>query len=113
MNIFGIDTDTTSCARYHTDKHIVKMPLETAQMICFTYHHKDFWNEPTPELLMKYSAGHDKHPCTLWIRENLINFIWTCELLYLLLPLVRSNVKFIYFYFQVKNISRGENQTIL
>jgi len=79
MNIFGIDTDTTICARYHTDKHIVKMPLETAQMISFTYHHEDFWREPTPELLMKFSAGHDKHPCTLWIRENLINFIWTCE----------------------------------
>ena len=79
MNIFGIDTDTTSCATYHTDKHIVKMPLETAQMVSFVYYHKDLWDGEVPNLLMNFSAGHDKHPCSLWLRENLVNFLWTCE----------------------------------
>ena len=79
MNIFGIDTDTTSCATYHTDRHIVKMPLETAQMVSFVYYHKDLWDGEVPNLLMNFSAGHDKHPCSLWLRENLVNFLWTCE----------------------------------
>ena len=79
MNIFGIDTDTTSCATYHTDRHIVKMPLETAQMVSFVYYHKDLWDGEVPNLLMNFSEGHDKHPCSLWLRENLVNFLWTCE----------------------------------
>jgi hypothetical protein len=79
MNIFGIDTDTTSCATYHIDRHIVKMPLETAQMVSFVYYHKDLWDGEVPNLLMGFSAGHDKHPCSLWLRENLVNFLWTCE----------------------------------
>ena len=79
MNIFGIDTDTTSCATYHTDRHTIKMPLETAQMVSFVYYHKDLWDGEVPNLLMNFSAGHDKHPCSLWLRENLVNFLWTCE----------------------------------
>jgi hypothetical protein len=80
MNIFAIDLNPCICASYHTDKHIVKMPLETAQMLSFVYYHNEIWNKPIPELLMNFSKGHDKHPCSLWIRESMENFIWTCEL---------------------------------
>jgi len=79
MNIFGVDNDTTTCATYHTDRHIVKMPLETAQMISFVYYDKELWEAPIPQLLMGNSNSHDKHPCSLWIRENISNFIWSCE----------------------------------
>ena len=34
MNIFILDRDPKVCAQYHCDKHVVKMILETAQMIC-------------------------------------------------------------------------------
>lgn len=34
MNIFVLDTDPEIAAILHCDKHIVKMPLETAQMLC-------------------------------------------------------------------------------
>ena len=34
MNIFYLDKDTTKCAKYHNDKHVVKMILETAQLLC-------------------------------------------------------------------------------
>ena len=34
MNIFVLDEDLDKCAEYHVDKHIVKMPLEAAQMLC-------------------------------------------------------------------------------
>ena len=31
MNIFVLDTDPVQAAQYLVDKHVVKMPLETAQ----------------------------------------------------------------------------------
>ncbi|MEK9894850.1 MAG: hypothetical protein VW518_00305, partial [Burkholderiaceae bacterium] len=34
MNIFVLDKDLDKCAEYHVDKHIVKMPLEVAQILC-------------------------------------------------------------------------------
>ena len=34
MNIFILDKNIDKCAEYHVDKHIVKMPLEAAQMLC-------------------------------------------------------------------------------
>jgi hypothetical protein len=80
MNIFATDRDTTVCATYHTDKHTVKMPLELSQMISFVYYDKEFWDSPIPQLLMSNSPTHAKHPCSLWIKENLSNFWWSCEL---------------------------------
>jgi hypothetical protein len=56
------------------------MPTETAQMISFHYHHEELWGKPVPELLMKFSEKHDKHPCTLWMRESLSNFLFACKL---------------------------------
>lgn len=80
MNIFVVDYNPSTCAEYHVDKHIVKMPTETAQMLSFAYYHSDLWKQEVPELLMKFSKTHDLHPCSIWIRESLENFIWTCEL---------------------------------
>ena len=34
MNLFYLDEDLDKCAEYHVDKHIVKMPLEAAQLLC-------------------------------------------------------------------------------
>jgi hypothetical protein len=36
MNIFYLDKDPETCAQYHCDKHVVKMILETAQLLCAT-----------------------------------------------------------------------------
>ena len=33
MNIFFLDTDTKQCAKYHCDKHVVKMIVEYAQLL--------------------------------------------------------------------------------
>jgi hypothetical protein len=80
MNLFILDTDPTKCAEYHCDKHVVKMPTETAQMISFVYHDKDFWNNHLPECIMGFSKTHYKHPCSIWIRESLSNFKFACKL---------------------------------
>jgi hypothetical protein len=34
MNLFYLDENLDKCAEYHVDKHIVKMPLEAAQLLC-------------------------------------------------------------------------------
>ena len=38
MNIFFLDYDVVKCAKYHCDKHVVKMILETAQLLCGAHH---------------------------------------------------------------------------
>ena len=37
MNIFHLDKNPIKCALYHCDKHVVKMILETAQMLSTAY----------------------------------------------------------------------------
>ena len=37
MNIFILSEDPVDAAVAQLDKHIVKMPLETAQMLCAAY----------------------------------------------------------------------------
>ena len=34
MNIFILDENIEKCAQYHCDKHIIKMILESAQLLC-------------------------------------------------------------------------------
>lgn len=80
MNLFVLDPDPKLSAIYHTDRHIVKMPTETAQMISFVYHDKDLWNGEIPDFIMGFSKTHYKHPCSIWIRESLSNFLYACKL---------------------------------
>ena len=72
MNIFILDTDPKTNASYHCDKHVVKMIIETAQMLC-TAHWETGSEAP-------YRSTHKNHPCTKWTRENTTNYLWLCEL---------------------------------
>lgn len=63
MNIFWLDTDLEKCARYHVDKHVVKMPTEYAQMLCDTALHAGYTAPMKP-----LSPAHHNHPCTKWVR---------------------------------------------
>ena len=38
MNIFFLDENPTLSAKYHADKHVFKMILETAQLLCSDHH---------------------------------------------------------------------------
>ena len=68
MNIFVLDTDIKKCAQYHCDKHVVKMILESVQMLCTALNKKGF---TTP-----YKSTHVKHPCVLWVESSHDNFLW-------------------------------------
>lgn len=72
MNIFILSENIKECATYHVDKHIVKMPLETAQMLCTTI---NVMGGESP-----YKSAHINHPCSIWARESKSNFLWLCEL---------------------------------
>lgn len=72
MNIFILDEDIEKCATYHVDRHIVKMPLESAQMLCTTI---NLCGGTSP-----YKSAHINHPCTIWARQSKQNYVWLCKL---------------------------------
>jgi len=72
MNIFVLDEDIKKCAQYHCDQHVVKMILESAQMLCTVLNKK---GHSTP-----YRSTHIKHPCVLWVEESFDNFLWLAQL---------------------------------
>ncbi|MCO4794863.1 MAG: hypothetical protein KC493_14180 [Bacteriovoracaceae bacterium] len=69
MNIFVLDYDPTLAARYQCDKHVVKMSLETAQILTAAF-------EPG---VAPYRRTHFNHPCTVWSRESVENYNWLIE----------------------------------
>ena len=72
MNIFVVDTDPEKAARQLCDKHVVKMVLETAQMLCTVARQNGFDNAP-------YKKAHPKHPCTLWAGKSAANWTWLID----------------------------------
>ena len=75
VNIFVLDEKPSVAARYHCDKHVVKMILETAQMLS-TVHHKHGYDGE--EL---YRPAFHRHPCTVWVGDSAANYSWTYQLL--------------------------------
>ena len=75
MNIFHLHKDPKICAKYHCDKHVVKMILETAQMLSTAYR-RNFGDNN--EL---YKTAYPKHPMTIWVGDSGGNFFWALKLL--------------------------------
>tara|TARA_B110000902_G_scaffold214580_1_gene246632 strand:- start:3038 stop:3517 length:480 start_codon:yes stop_codon:yes gene_type:complete len=69
MNIFYLDKDPQKAAEYQYNKHIVKMILESAQMLCSAHRYKG--NNDVP-----YKSTHINHPSTKWVRENASHYHW-------------------------------------
>lgn len=106
MNIFALHPNPRKAARWHVDKHVVKMLLETCQLL-YTAH----WVFAYPQLrqcrspiaLAKFHTAlsdpitmkkapvtqsrgktfrpaHVNHPCAIWVRQSLGNYRWLCAL---------------------------------
>lgn len=73
MNIFVLDKNPVLAARYHVDKHVVKMVLETAQLLSNAHR---IWDGNTEV----YKPTHINHPCSKWVAENRNNYLWTYQL---------------------------------
>jgi hypothetical protein len=72
VNIFFLDQDHKLAAQAHNDKHVVKMILESAQVlstVCRAHGYD-----------VGYKSTHARHPCTLWAGKNASNFLWLANL---------------------------------
>ena len=73
MNIFYLDKDPLIAAVVQYNKHVVKMILESAQMLCAAHH---ILGDPED---VPYKLAHKNHPCTIWVRENSLHYNWLYE----------------------------------
>ena len=71
MNIFAVCDDTETCARYLDDKRLVKMVLETAQILCTSLHINGYSDDNL------YRKTHAHHPVVQWCASNRFNYYWT------------------------------------
>ena len=74
MNIFVLDQDPALAACYHTDKHVVKMILESAQMLSSAHRLLDGHEWANKHNL--YKLTHQNHPCSIWARSSVSNYNW-------------------------------------
>ena len=71
MNIFYLSNDPEKAAKYMYNKHVVKMILESAQLLCTAHIISDGENANVP-----YKATHKNHPSAIWARESISNYVW-------------------------------------
>ena len=103
MNRFILDKDPITAAKYHCDKHVVKMILEECQMLSSAHRvldgkqviEKNYVKGSMPPRFrnvtrwklnddrdhMLYKATHVNHPCTQWSMQTNNNYNWSVCLL--------------------------------
>ena len=86
MNIFFLSLDPAEAAKLHGDKHVIKMILESTQML-MTCHaclqpDRDAWAIAFQRDTGRspYKPTHANHPCTAWVRASPANYAWLCRL---------------------------------
>jgi hypothetical protein len=70
VNIFVTDADPRVAATHLDDKRVIKMVLESAQMLCTALH------ENSASHLAKYKPTHKNHPANIWCRTTHYNYTW-------------------------------------
>jgi len=89
MNIFVLDQNPILAAQLQCDKHVVKMIVETAQMLSTAHRILDGeqyidnssgrrikrWRHDSLDDSL-YKASHVNHPCNVWLRESSLNYEW-------------------------------------
>ena len=88
MNIFYLDRDPVTAAQAMTDKHVVKMILESAQLLSTA--HRVLDGTATIQLSKSgarltryahtndvlYKSTHINHPSAIWVRTSSSNYEW-------------------------------------
>ena len=89
MNIFYLHEDPVQNAKWHIDKHIVKMPIEYAQLMSTAHRMLDGhmyigrtangrrikrWKLQDERDDILYKASHVNHPSAVWVRESIENY---------------------------------------
>ena len=94
MNIFYISKDPVEAAQWMVDKHVVKMILESAQLLSTAHRildgvetvalsktgrKKKVWTLRDQRELVMYQATHINHPSAVWCRASVENYLWLVE----------------------------------
>lgn len=74
MNIFYFYDCPVASAKAQPDKLLVKMPLESAQMLCAS--HRELDGDEFADANGLYRSTHKHHPCSVWVRETSANYMW-------------------------------------
>ena len=100
MNIFYVDKDPVVAAQSLCDKHVVKMILESAQLLSTAHRLLDGrmvqavsatgrkvkrWVLDDARDSVVYSATHINHPSAVWCRQSLENYGWLVDHLHAML----------------------------
>tara|TARA_Y100000593_G_C4302514_1_gene334117 strand:+ start:1577 stop:2071 length:495 start_codon:yes stop_codon:yes gene_type:complete len=83
MNLFYLDQNPKINAQYHCDKHVVKMILETAQMLSTSHYVNK--NKGYHALHKLYKPCFFHHPTTQWVCHTSGNYNYAYKLLKYLL----------------------------
>ena len=73
MNIFYLHSDAVKAAQIQYNKHVVKMILESAQMLCTAHH---VYGSDEQKQNVPYKEAHLNHPSTIWTRQNSRQYYW-------------------------------------
>jgi hypothetical protein len=76
MNIFAVDENPIVAARALPDKLVVKMPVESAQMLCPWAFNTHGVLISKPQGGVYGTKGFANHPCTKWQYEDPANVAW-------------------------------------
>ena len=92
MNIFALSRNPVEAAQQMLDKHIIKMPTETCQMlhtnILYMQYVKEHDKEPQLKDLKAFHLATESklmkpamlnHPSTIWARQTYANWNWLYE----------------------------------
>jgi hypothetical protein len=76
MNIFYLHRDPVKAATVQYNKHVVKMILESAQMLCTAHH---CYGSAEQKANIPYRQSHLNHPSTVWVRRSVKTYIHKCK----------------------------------
>lgn len=78
MNIFFLHKNPEKAAKMHANKHVVKMILETTQLLYGVHWVLNGFINNLP--LKPYKLTHKNHPSSIWVRNSINNYLWLCKL---------------------------------
>lgn len=82
MNIFFLSSDPYEAAQMQADKHVVKMILESAQLLSTAHRIVDGDETgvlPDGRQELFYRATHRNHPSSIWTRTSVENYNWLVD----------------------------------
>lgn len=98
MNIFYLSEDPVQCAKWHCDKHVLKMIIEYAQLLSTAHRMLDGeevkvlsnsgkrmvtqFKLPDTDRRQNilYKCAHINHPSNIWVRSSKDHYIYTMKL---------------------------------